>query len=81
MTTESRVEHDSMGALDVPAIALWGAQSQRPIQDFPPSGLRMPPALIRAVGLIKPTGPAADTDERPLDAPTGGRIKGAGSCG
>ncbi len=53
MTTDYRVEHDSMGALDVPAAALWGAQTQRAIQNFPPSGLRMPRAFIRALGLIK----------------------------
>jgi fumarate hydratase class II len=53
MTTAPRVEHDSMGALDVPATALWGAQTQRAIQNFPPSGLRMPRAFVRALGLIK----------------------------
>ncbi len=51
--TDYRVERDSMGALDVPAAALWGAQTQRAIQNFPPSGLRMPRAFIRALGLIK----------------------------
>ena len=34
-TSEYRVEHDSMGALDVPATALWGAQTQRAIRNFP----------------------------------------------
>jgi fumarate hydratase, class II len=53
MTATTRVEHDSMGALDVPASALWGAQTQRAIQNFPPTGLRMPRAFIRAMGLIK----------------------------
>src|SRR6202142_221774 len=52
-TTDYRVERDSMGALDVPAAALWGAQTQRATQNFPPSGLRMPRAFIRALGLIK----------------------------
>jgi fumarate hydratase class II len=53
MTVATRVEHDSMGALEVPANALWGAQTQRAIQNFPASGLRMPRAFIRALGLIK----------------------------
>jgi fumarate hydratase, class II len=54
MTTASyRVEHDSMGALDVPTAALWGAQTQRAVQNFPPSGLTMPRAFVRALGLIK----------------------------
>jgi fumarate hydratase, class II len=56
MTTKSRVEHDSMGALDVPATALWGAQTQRAIQNFPPRGLRMPRAFMRALGPIKGAG-------------------------
>jgi fumarate hydratase, class II len=53
MTATTRVEHDSMGALEVPAEALWGAQTQRAVQNFPASGLRMPRAFIRALGLIK----------------------------
>jgi fumarate hydratase class II len=53
MATQSRIEHDSMGALDVPAGALWGAQTQRALDNFPASGLRMPRAFVRALGLIK----------------------------
>ncbi|RPE81524.1 class II fumarate hydratase [Vulcaniibacterium tengchongense] len=48
-----RVEHDSMGELQVPAQALWGAQTQRAVQNFPVSGQRMPREFIRALGLIK----------------------------
>ncbi len=48
-----RIEHDSMGELQVPAEALWGAQTQRAVQNFPVSGQRMPRAFIRALGLIK----------------------------
>ncbi len=53
MTATTRTERDSMGALEVPADALWGAQTQRAVQNFPASGLRMPRELIRALGLIK----------------------------
>jgi fumarate hydratase class II len=53
MTAATRVEHDSMGALEVPASALWGAQTQRAVENFPATGLRMPRAFIRALGLIK----------------------------
>ncbi|HET7607872.1 MAG TPA: class II fumarate hydratase, partial [Gammaproteobacteria bacterium] len=42
-----------MGELQVPASALWGAQTQRAVNNFPISGLRMPPAFIRALALIK----------------------------
>ena len=62
MTADIRVERDSMGALDVPASALWGAQTQRAIQNFPPTGLRMPRAFIRALGLIKHAAAAANRD-------------------
>jgi fumarate hydratase class II len=48
-----RTEHDSMGELQVPADALWGAQTQRAVQNFPISGRPMPPEFIRALGLIK----------------------------
>jgi len=62
MTATTRVEHDSMGALDVPANALWGAQTQRAVQNFPPSGLRMPRAFIRALGLIKEAAAGANAE-------------------
>ena len=61
-TPDFRVEHDSMGALDVPAQALWGAQTQRAIQNFPPSGLSMPRAFIRALGLIKHAAATANAE-------------------
>jgi fumarate hydratase class II len=48
-----RVEHDSMGELQVPANALWGAQTQRAVENFPISGRPMPRGFIRALGLIK----------------------------
>ncbi len=49
----TRTEHDSLGALEVPADALYGAQTQRAIDNFPVSGLRMPVAFIRALLRIK----------------------------
>jgi fumarate hydratase class II len=48
-----RIEKDSLGSLEVPAEALWGAQTQRAVNNFPVSGLRMPREFIRALGLIK----------------------------
>jgi fumarate hydratase, class II len=72
-----RVEHDSMGALDVPATALWGAQTQRAIQNFPASGLRMPRAFIRALGLIKQAAAAANEDLGDLQPSLAGAIQAA----
>jgi len=48
-----RIEKDSMGELQVPADALYAAQTQRAVENFPISGLRMPPAFIKAAALIK----------------------------
>src|SRR5260370_41917908 len=62
MTSDTRVEHDSMGQLDVPASALWGAQTQRAVQNFPATGLRMPRAFIRALGLIKHAAAGANAE-------------------
>jgi fumarate hydratase class II len=58
-----------MGALEVPANALWGAQTQRALQNFPSTGLRMPRAFIRALGLIKhaAAGANAEFGDLPLD--------------
>ncbi len=53
MTAGYRVERDSMGELEVPADALWGAQTQRAVDNFPISGIPMPRQFIRALGLIK----------------------------
>ena len=48
-----RIEHDSMGKIEVPAHALWGAQTQRAVLNFPISGQPMPREFIRALGLVK----------------------------
>ncbi|QCU72584.1 class II fumarate hydratase [Luteimonas yindakuii] len=53
MPQSFRIEHDSMGELQVPADALWGAQTQRAVQNFPISGRPMPRGFIRALGLVK----------------------------
>src|SRR5690348_2129319 len=54
-----RTERDSMGELKVPADALWGAQTQRAVENFPISGLTLPREFIRALGLIKACAAAA----------------------
>src|SRR4051812_7815130 len=48
-----RTETDSLGNVEVPAHALWGAQTQRAVENFPVSGLRIPRRVIRALALIK----------------------------
>ena len=77
MTTAARVEHDSMGALDVPTTALWGAQTQRAVQNFPPSGLTMPRAFIRALGLIKHAAAATNHELGDLARPVAIAVQAA----
>jgi fumarate hydratase class II len=62
-----RVEHDSMGELKVPEQALWGAQTQRAVENFPISGLHMPRGFIRALGLIKATAAEVNAELGLLD--------------
>ncbi len=50
---EFRIERDSLGEVRVPADALWGAQTQRAVENFPISGIRFSRSFIRALGLIK----------------------------
>ena len=60
--SQYRIEHDSMGELKVPADALYGAQTQRAVDNFPISGLRMPREFIRALGLIKSAAAQANSE-------------------
>src|ERR1700712_3867670 len=50
---EYRTEHDTMGEVRVPADALYAAQTQRAVENFPISGRPIEPAQIRALGLVK----------------------------
>jgi fumarate hydratase class II len=51
--SEYRIAKDTMGEIRVPAQAYYGAQTQRAVENFPISGLRMPRRMIRALGLLK----------------------------
>jgi fumarate hydratase class II len=68
MTSSFRIERDSMGELKVPAQALWGAQTQRAVENFPISGLKLPRAFIGALGLVKQAAARANTGLKLLDA-------------
>ncbi|MDQ3513911.1 MAG: lyase family protein, partial [Chloroflexota bacterium] len=48
-----RTERDTMGEVRLPADALWAAQTQRAVDNFPVSGQPLPPELIHALGLVK----------------------------
>lgn len=53
MPQETRIEKDSMGPMTVPASALWGASTQRAVENFPVSGHRLGRRFVWAMGLIK----------------------------
>ena len=50
---QTRIEHDTMGEVEVPSKAMWGAQTQRSLQNFKIGGERLPRPMIRAMGLVK----------------------------
>ncbi len=62
---EYRIEHDSMGEMQVPANALWGAQTQRSLQNFEIGTEKMPPEIIHAFGILKKAAALANRVCRP----------------
>jgi len=75
--SDFRLERDSMGELRVPADALWGAQTQRAVQNFQLSGLRMPRGFIRALGLVKWSAAGANAELGQLDRERAAAIQAA----
>ncbi len=67
--TGFRVEHDSMGELRVPADALWGAQTQRAVDNFHISGRPMPAAFVQALAQVKAAAAEVNGKLGLLDAP------------
>jgi fumarate hydratase, class II len=61
--TEYRIEHDTMGEVRVPVDALWRAQTQRAVQNFPISGTRLEPSHVRALALIKAAAAKANAEQ------------------
>ena len=53
MVTKPRTERDTMGEMHLPADALWGATTQRAVENFPVSGEPLPAEVIRALGMVK----------------------------
>jgi fumarate hydratase class II len=66
--TDRRTETDSLGKVEVPADALYGAQTQRAAENFPVSGLRLPRRVIRALALIKKAAAQVNRANGKLDA-------------
>ena len=66
----TRTERDTLGPIEVPADRLWGAQTQRSLQNFDISGEHQPTELIRALEAMLSDGAAAGGD-RPAAASQG----------
>jgi fumarate hydratase class II len=75
--TEHRTEKDSLGEMNVPHDALWGAQTQRAVENFPISELRFPRYFIAALGMIKRAAAATNRELGLLDANVAKDIIGA----
>ena len=71
---QTRTERDSMGPMQVPADALYGASTMRAVLNFPISNLRFPRPFIRALGLIKQSAARANLSLHLLDPPTANAI-------
>ena len=77
MTTSNpnvRIERDSMGQMEVPADALYGASTMRAVLNFPISDLRFPRTFIRALGLVKQSGARTNMSLGVLDETVGNAI-------
>ncbi|HWC10294.1 MAG TPA: hypothetical protein VG455_03635, partial [Acidimicrobiales bacterium] len=72
-----RIERDSMGEVRVPAGARWGAQTQRAVQNFPVSGIRLHRSLIRALGTVKEAAARSNVALGVLDEALGEAIAAA----
>ena len=65
--SDTRIETDSLGEIEVPATSYYGAQTERARRNFPISGLRFPRRLIGALGLLKGAAAAANAEAGRLD--------------
>ncbi|HYM13739.1 MAG TPA: lyase family protein, partial [Bryobacterales bacterium] len=72
-----RIERDSMGEVRVPADALYAAQTQRAVDNFPISGLRFPRSFLRALGMIKGAAAAVNLDLKLMEAGVSAAIQQA----
>jgi aspartate ammonia-lyase len=73
-TSATRTEKDSLGNKEVPAHAYYGVQTARAVENYPISGLRAHPTLIRAIAMIKEAAALANRELGLLDAKTANAI-------
>ncbi|WP_286729160.1 class II fumarate hydratase [Acinetobacter sp. UBA1297] len=74
---QTRIEHDTMGEVEVPNEALWGAQTQRSLQNFKIGQERLPRPMIRAMGLVKKAAAMTNAELGQITDEISGYIVGA----
>ncbi|MCZ3388238.1 MAG: class II fumarate hydratase [Actinomycetia bacterium] len=78
MTSQpGRTEHDSLGDIEVPAAALWGASTQRAVHNFQISGERVSPEIVHALASIKAAAAETNARLRVIEPPTAEAIVAA----
>jgi fumarate hydratase class II len=77
MSEDYRTERDSLGEMQVPADAYWGAQTQRAVENFPISGITFGRRFVRALGVVKKAAAQANYDLGLLDEETADAIADA----
>jgi len=77
MSEDYRTEQDSLGEMQVPADAYWGAQTQRAVENFPISDATFGRRFVRALGVVKKAAAQANRDLDHLDEETAGHIVAA----
>ncbi|HTM45711.1 MAG TPA: class II fumarate hydratase [Polyangiaceae bacterium] len=75
--SKTRIEHDTFGPIEVPADRLWGAQTQRSLQNFKISGERMPKQLVISLAYVKKAAAQVNLDLGMLDGKLCGAIASA----
>lgn len=77
MGDDYRVEEDSLGEMQVPADAYWGAQTQRAVENFPISGITFGRRFVRALGVVKKAAAQANNDLGLIDDDVAAAIEAA----
>ena len=77
MSEDHRTEEDSLGEMQVPADAYWGAQTQRAVENFPISGITFGRRFVRALGIVKKGAAQANRDLGLVDEETADAIVAA----
>jgi fumarate hydratase, class II len=76
-SAETRTEHDTMGPVEVPAAALWGAQTQRAVDNLPFASGPLPAEVVHALGLVKAAAARANTALGVLEPDVGAAVASA----